>query len=75
MVDDQSDETQISVTVGTAEQTLVYFPGDGMALVLGDDMDADSLRNYLPAPVARAVLAARLQAFADMLCEPEVVSA
>lgn len=69
MANEDSGETQISVTVEKAEQTLVYFPGDGMALVLGDEMDADSLHLYLQAPVARAVLAARLQAFADMLRE------
>lgn len=57
----------ITISVLAKEQTLVYFPGDGNPLFMADDMSRADLRDYLPAPVARAVLAARLRTFADML--------
>ena len=60
----------IDISVHKNEQSLIYFPGDGDPLFMGDDMSRDDLLNYVKAPVARAVLAARLRAFADMLEPP-----
>ena len=57
----------LTVSVLAKEQTLVYFPGDGNPLFMGDDLSRHDLLEYLPTPVGRAVLATRLRAFADML--------
>ena len=62
----------IEVSVNIHEQTLVYFPGDGDPLFMPDTMTRDALLDYIPSPVARAVFAARLRAFADML-EPSLL--
>ena len=57
----------IEVSVHKNEQSLIYFPGDGDPLFMGDGLSRDDLLGYVKTPVARAVLAARLRAFADML--------
>lgn len=51
------------------EQAVAYFPGTGTAFIIDDETSIDDLHRCIGAPIARAVLAARLRAIAAMLDE------
>lgn len=50
-----------------AFQGVTLWLGDGFPVTADDTMTKDDLREYISAPLQRAITAARLRALADML--------
>lgn len=69
-VDNSARPEMITVTQSTDWQGLVLFVGDTMPIILGDIASVIGVPSHLDHPVQRAVTAARLRAWADLIDPP-----